>query len=55
MSQLASFLSEKPEGTLLSEPIINPRNSSQAHLAQEDHINQCNLIHTLQSGKQVDN
>ena len=30
-------------------------NSNQAHLAQEDHMNQCNFIHTLRSGKQVDN
>ena len=49
MSQLASSLSEKPKGTLPSQPITNPRNSSQAHLAQEDHVNQCNLIHTLRS------
>ena len=55
MSQLAGFLSEKLKGTLPSQSITNPRNSSQAHLAQEDHMNQCNLIHILRSGKQVDN
>ena len=55
MSQLAGSLSEKSKGTLPSQLVANPRNSSQAHLAQEDHMNQCNLIHTLRSGKQVDN
>ena len=55
MSQLAGSLSERPKGTLPSQPVANSKNSSQAHLAQEDHMNQCNLIHTLRSGKQVDN
>ena len=55
MSLLAGSLSEKPKGTLPSQSITNPRNSSQAHLAQDDHMKQCNLIHTLRSGKQVDN
>jgi len=55
MSQLASFISEKPKGTLRSQPIRNPRNSSQAHVAQEDPLNQCNVVYTLQSEKQVNN
>ena len=46
---------ERQKGTLPSQSVANPRNSSQAHLAQEDHMSQCNLIHTLRSGKQVDN
>ena len=28
MSQLASSLSEKPKGTLASQPLANPKNSS---------------------------
>ena len=44
MSQLASSLSERPKGTLPSQPVANPKDSCQAHLAQEDQINQCNLI-----------
>ena len=55
MGQLAYSLSERPKRTLTSQPVANPMNSSQAHLAQEDHTNQCNLIHTLRSGKRVDN
>ena len=53
MSQLAGSLSEKPKGTLPSQLVSNPRNSSQAHLAEENHMSQCNAIHTLRSGKQV--
>ena len=39
MSQLAGSLSERPKGILPSQPVANPRNSSQVHLAQEDHMN----------------
>ena len=46
---------ERQKGTLPSQPFPNPRNSSQAHLAEENHMSQCNAIHTLRSGKQVDN
>jgi len=55
MSQLVSSLSERPNGTLPSQPLTNPRNSIQAHLAQEDQMNQYNIVHTLRSGKKVDN
>jgi len=55
MSQLASFISERPKGTLPSELITNSRNFSQAHVAQKDPMNQCNVVHTLWLGKQVDN
>jgi len=55
MSQLASPLSERPKRTLPCQPVANPRDSNQAHLAQEDQMNQYNLIHTLRSGKQIDN
>jgi len=50
-SQLASSLSEKPKGTLLSQPLVNPKNSNQAYEVQDPQINQCNAVHTLQSGK----
>ena len=55
MSQLTSSLSERPKKTLPSQPLINPRNFSQAHLAQDEQLNQCNVVYTLRSGKQVDN
>ena len=51
MSQLATPQNERQKGTLLSQPITNPRNSQQAHLAED----QCNVVHTLRSGKRVDN
>ena len=38
-----------------SQPVTNLRNSSQAHMAQEDPMNQYNVIHMLWSVKQVDN
>ena len=53
MSQLTSYKSERPKGTLPSQPITNPRNSSQAHVAQEDTMNQCNVVHILRSRKQI--
>jgi len=49
MSQLASFISERHRGTLPSQPITNPKNYSLAHMAQEDPMNQCNMVHTLRS------
>jgi len=55
MSQLASFISERPKETFPSQPVTNPGNSSQAHMAEEDPMNRCNVVHTLRSGKKVDN
>ena len=55
MSQLANSLSERPKETLPSQPMTNPRNSSKAHLAKDEQLNQCNVVHTLSSRKQVDN
>ena len=55
MSQLDSSINKRPKGTLPSQLVANPRNSSQAHMAKEDPMNQCNDIHTLRSGKKVDN
>ena len=55
MSQLASSPSKRPKGTLPNQPLMNPKTSSQAHLAKDQQLNQCNVVHTLRSGKQVDN
>ena len=55
MSQLATPQNERQKGTLPSQPITNPRNSQQAHLAEKQSLNQCNVVHTLRSGKKVDN
>ena len=55
MSQLADPQNERYKGTLPSQPIINPRNSQQAHLSEDQSLNQCNAVHTLRSGKKVDN
>ena len=51
ISQLASSLSERPKGTLPSQSLTNPKNSSQIFEAQ---INQCNDVHTLSYEKKVD-
>jgi len=55
MSQLASSINERPKGNLPSQPIANPKNTNQAHMTEEDPMNQCNDVHTLRSGKKVDN
>ena len=55
MSQLASSLSERPKGTLPSQPLVNLKTSNQAYKIQDPSINQCNVVHTLWSGKKVDN
>jgi len=34
---------------------MNLRNSQQAHLAEDQSLNQCNVVHTLRSRKKVDN
>ena len=44
---------ERQKGTLPSQPLPNPRNPKQANEALEP--NHCNLVHTLRSGKQIDN
>ena len=55
MSQLATPQNERQKGTLPSQPIMNPKNSHQAHLAEDQSLNHCNVVHTLRSGKKVDN
>ena len=53
--QLTNFKSERPKRNLPSQPVTSPRNSCQAHVAQEDIMNQCNVVHMLRSKKQVNN
>ena len=55
MSQLATPQNERQKDTLPSQPIMNPKNSQQAHVAEDQSMNQCNVIHTLRSGKKVNN
>ena len=55
MSQLANSQSERPKGTLSNQLLMNSRNSNQVHLAEDQQFNQCNVVHTLRSGKKVDN
>ena len=52
-SQLANSQNERLKGTLPSQPVTNPRNSYQAHLAEDKPLNQCNIIHILRSEKKV--
>jgi len=40
MSQLANSLSERPKSTLLSQLLVNPKNSNQAYEDQDSQINQ---------------
>ena len=54
MSQLASSLSERPKKILPSQLLINSKNLGEAHVAQDQQINQCNVVHTLRSKKQID-
>ena len=44
VSQLASSPSERPKGTLPSQPLVKPKNSNQAYEIQDPSINQCNAI-----------
>ena len=55
MSQLANSQSERPKGTFPSQPLTIRRNSYQAHVVEDQQLNQCNVIHTLRSSKKVDN
>ena len=55
MSQLAISQNERQKGILPSQPITNPRNSQQAHLAEDQSLDQCNGVHTLRLKKKVDN
>ena len=53
VSPQADLISERPKGTLPSQSLSNPRNFRQVNEAQDP--NQCNVIHILRSGRQVDN
>jgi len=39
MSKLANSLSERPKGTLPSQPLANPKNFNQAYEVQDSQIN----------------
>jgi len=54
-NQLANSLSERQKGSLQSQPLTNLKNSFPVHDAQDTQPNQCNIVHVLRSGKQVDN
>ena len=45
MSQLASSLSERPKGTLPSQPLVNPKTSNQAYEIQDPSINPVSYTH----------
>ena len=44
MSQLVNPQNKRLKGTLPSQPVTNPRNSHQAHLAEDQPLIQCNVI-----------
>ena len=54
MSQLANLQNERQKGTLPSQSIMNPK-SSHGHLAEDQSLNQCNVVHALRSEMKVDN
>ena len=47
ISKLATPHNERQKGTLPNQPIMNPRNSQQAYLTEDQSLNQCNAIHIL--------
>ena len=47
ISQLANSQNERLKGTLPSQPVTNPRNSYQVHLAEDQPLHQCNVVHAL--------
>ena len=47
MSQIANPQHERQKGTFRSQPIMNPRNSQQAHLVEDQSLNQCNAVHKV--------
>ena len=55
IGQLANSLNERQKGTLPSQPLPNPKNLFPIHEAEDIISKQCNTIHILRSGKQVDN
>ena len=55
IGQLASSLNERQKGTLPSQPVPNPKNPFPIHEAEDIGPSQCNTVHILRSGKQIDN
>ena len=55
IGQLANSLNERQKGMLPSQPVPNPKNHFPLHEVEDMGPSQCNTIHILRSGKQVDN
>ena len=55
ISQLTNSLNERQKGTLLSQSLPNPKNPFPINEAEDIISKQCNTVHILRSGKQVDN
>ena len=55
ISQLANPQNERLKGTFPSQPVTNPKNSQQAHLAEDQPLIQYNVVYILRSGKKVYN
>ena len=55
IGQLANSLNERQKGTLPSQPLPNPKNPFTIHEAEDISTKQCNTVHILRFGKQVDN
>ena len=55
IGQLAKSVNERQKGMLPSQPLPNPKNHFPLHEVEDMGPSQCNSIHTLRSGKRVDN
>ena len=53
MSQPTNLQNERLKGSLPSQPVMNPRNSQQAYLAEDQPLNQCNVVHTLKQERKL--
>ena len=51
IGQLANSLNERQKGTLLSQPLPNPKNPLPIHEAEDTGPSQCNTVHILRSEK----
>ena len=52
MSQLANPQNERKKGTLPSQPVMHPKNSQQAHLAEDQSLNQCKCCSYIEVRKE---
>jgi len=55
IGQLANSLNERQKGILPSQPLPNSKNPFPIHEAEDIGPKQCNTVHILRSGKQIDN